>query len=409
MLLLALMACSRPSVVLPEGDPSRPDVILVVVDALRADRIGPESTPNLDALGGVRFTSAWAAAPWALPSTATILSGALPIHHGAIDADRPVLDGIPWLPDAFADAGYGTDRGAGLRARALDEALAAVVASPAGEAQLVYAHLDELTKPPRDLPRAGWYDAEVGRLDQRLGAFLDVWKQNERDAIVMIVGSHGEELGERGVFGHGDTLWPSVLHVPWMVAGPGIEPREVTDRIGLEDVAPTLAALAGVPFAGRDLVAAGFQPAAGSGRFAETSRGDQLKLRWHDGPYDLHADLRAGTLQLCDLRDDPACEKDVAAEHYEVTVLLEKAMYDWIGTPFEAVQPGTVLSSGVFVVYGQRAPGRLVVHDRVRFALLPADAPFAFTSETGLDGGPWQVLGGALPDEVDPVRYDPRP
>lgn len=71
--------------------PSRPNVILLVVDTLRADRLGvygarPSRTPNLDAMAatGVVFRHVWAQAPWTLPSIATILTGRYPHAHGVV-------------------------------------------------------------------------------------------------------------------------------------------------------------------------------------------------------------------------------------------------------------------------------------------------------------------------------------
>lgn len=66
------------------------DVVVCLVDALRADRLScygaPRPTsPEIDALAreGVLFERAHAAAPWTLPSIATLFTGAMPSTHGA--------------------------------------------------------------------------------------------------------------------------------------------------------------------------------------------------------------------------------------------------------------------------------------------------------------------------------------
>lgn len=79
--------------------------------------------------------------------------------------------------------------------------------------------------------------------------------------VVAMVGTHGESLGERGVFfDHGENLDDSVLHVPCIVRVPDAVPAVVDAPVSILDVAPTLAALAGVPAppetSGRDLSAA---------------------------------------------------------------------------------------------------------------------------------------------------------
>ncbi len=98
-----LPRCSRARLLLPTGEARPtppPNVLLVTIDTLRADRLGRGFTPTLDRLAseGVNFTRARAAVPLTLPSHATILSGLLPQHHGVrenatyrFDAARPTI------------------------------------------------------------------------------------------------------------------------------------------------------------------------------------------------------------------------------------------------------------------------------------------------------------------------------
>ena len=72
--------------------PGRPNVLLVVIDTLRADRLhchGARRTtsPHLDALAaqGVLFERAYAAAPWTLPAVASLLTSTYPSRHGVRD------------------------------------------------------------------------------------------------------------------------------------------------------------------------------------------------------------------------------------------------------------------------------------------------------------------------------------
>jgi arylsulfatase A-like enzyme len=82
------------------SSPAAPNVLLLVVDTLRADRVGaygarPSRTPNLDRLAasGIVFRHTWAQAPWTLPSVTTILTGRYPRGHGVVgrsaDFGRP--------------------------------------------------------------------------------------------------------------------------------------------------------------------------------------------------------------------------------------------------------------------------------------------------------------------------------
>jgi arylsulfatase A-like enzyme len=76
---------------LPAGPPPAADnVLLIVIDALRADRLGcygyraQPTTPAIDRLAeqGILFETFHAASPWTAPSFATILTGVAPTIHG---------------------------------------------------------------------------------------------------------------------------------------------------------------------------------------------------------------------------------------------------------------------------------------------------------------------------------------
>jgi hypothetical protein len=78
--------------------------------------------------------------------------------------------------------------------------------------------------------------------------------------IVMITGDHGESMGEDGVFIHASRMSEIQLRVPFVMVGPGIEPRKISTATVHTDILPTLLhVLAGetVPIAncqGRDLI-----------------------------------------------------------------------------------------------------------------------------------------------------------
>lgn len=85
----------------------RPTVILVQVETLRADVLAPyggreDVTPRLAALADrlVVFERAMAPSPWTLPSTASVLTGVLPVAHGVDEYSRPLLPGaLPTLAE----------------------------------------------------------------------------------------------------------------------------------------------------------------------------------------------------------------------------------------------------------------------------------------------------------------------
>src|SRR5262245_43289101 len=100
--LSALTACNR-----QPSAPARPNVLLITIDTLRADRVGHGLTPALDALAarGTRFTNARTPAPLTLPSHTAILTGTLPPVNG-VRLNGEMLKVRPTLARAFHDAGY---------------------------------------------------------------------------------------------------------------------------------------------------------------------------------------------------------------------------------------------------------------------------------------------------------------
>jgi arylsulfatase A-like enzyme len=98
----------------PKPDPSAPDVVLITLDAWRADAWGPQLdgkslTPNLDrfAEDALVFDHARAQASWTLPSFATIFTSQYPLVHG-VRAGRPLTDDHPTLATILAARGYDT-------------------------------------------------------------------------------------------------------------------------------------------------------------------------------------------------------------------------------------------------------------------------------------------------------------
>jgi arylsulfatase A-like enzyme len=93
----------------------RQNVILIIVDTLRADHIGCYgyplgTTPNIDKLAAesIRFENAISAAPWTLPSVGTILSGQYPSVLGIRDSMTRLSGGFPLLAELLKQNDYET-------------------------------------------------------------------------------------------------------------------------------------------------------------------------------------------------------------------------------------------------------------------------------------------------------------
>src|SRR5437867_2287290 len=115
-LVVSLIACNRTrparaNIDLHGGALAGSNVLLVTIDTLRADRVGPRLTPALDRLasGGVRFTQAHAHAPLTLPAHTSILTGLAPPSHGVHNNGSTALaDSTPTLATMMRGAGYRT-------------------------------------------------------------------------------------------------------------------------------------------------------------------------------------------------------------------------------------------------------------------------------------------------------------
>lgn len=105
------------------------------------------------------------------------------------------------------------------------------------------------------------YAGEVNLADQHLGRLLDHLAATGMldETVIIYTADHGQSLGESGRMGHGPTHRETVIRVPLIVAdfrNPRAE--RVATRVGTIDIAPTIAAAAGLDkrfdYAGRSLV-----------------------------------------------------------------------------------------------------------------------------------------------------------
>lgn len=93
-----------------------PNVVMIVVDTLRYDRLGCYGntrglTPNIDAIAarGVVFETAYAAAPWTWPSTASIFTGLTPAEHGITSYEACYLaEELSTFGEVLQNAGWTT-------------------------------------------------------------------------------------------------------------------------------------------------------------------------------------------------------------------------------------------------------------------------------------------------------------
>ena len=110
-----LAVAALPACVTKTPDASRPDIVLIVVDTLRADHLGvygcPQPTsPRIDALASraTVFDAAWGAAPWTLPSVMSIVTGRYPSSHRVENDGLRLASDVPTLAQILKARGYAT-------------------------------------------------------------------------------------------------------------------------------------------------------------------------------------------------------------------------------------------------------------------------------------------------------------
>ncbi|HHO54660.1 MAG TPA: hypothetical protein ENK18_28235, partial [Deltaproteobacteria bacterium] len=267
------------------------------------------------------------------------------------------------------------------------------------------------------------YDEEIAFVDDAFRQLIERWWGSGREVVIAVTADHGEEFGERGSWGHAHTLWPEQLHVPWILHGAGLQPQVIGTRAGTEDIAPTMAALAGLSFGASDgldrspaLLGGSSdespgEPSGGvkvSARLADTSRFDSLVLRWHEWPYDLHIDVTHKMRGLCNLESDPSCAINIYRDNREHGEEMFERLMGELGETWTAnVQGSLEVVDGTIFSKNVRRNQNLDVEPGDTFAVIPGDASVKI-HVGGEVLGPWRPLGGIVPGEGCPLTFSGR-
>lgn len=98
---------------LPNAPRNAPNVLLIVIDTLRADHLAylgyqRATSPNIDRISqqGITFENAFSTSSWTVPSHCSLLNGLLPSQHGAHRS--PCSGPQPRLPEILSGMGYRT-------------------------------------------------------------------------------------------------------------------------------------------------------------------------------------------------------------------------------------------------------------------------------------------------------------
>ncbi len=272
------------------------NILLISIDTLRADRLdcrpSPSGiTPNLDRWisDSLCFETVLAHVPVTLPSHTSMFSARYPTRHGVRDNGTFRVDpSLPTLPTVLSAAGYRT--GAFVGAFVLDarfglnrgfdvyddfygekrafasfvelERRAEEVVAPAEQwigddraPWYAWVHLFdphapyEAPEPFRKISPNDPYNAEVAYVDDVIGSFLERLRSAGKleKTLVVVVGDHGESLGDHGERTHGTFAYNTTLRVPWFIwAAEGIHAQVFHSTVRHIDLMPTLLDLVGL-------------------------------------------------------------------------------------------------------------------------------------------------------------------
>lgn len=292
----------RAPAVAPPTRTRPPNILLILVDTLRADHLGAygytrATSPRIDAWAktGVVFEQARATGPSTRFSVPPLMTGK---YFTEIDRDKyewpkisraetllaERLETLGYTSGAFhsirylrpyyrLDQGFDHYSDASLDVRGpplnmtssdyiTDEALAWVDKVHLGDKQPFFLwayygdpHSAYMRHPGfpvfsqlyRDL-----YDHEILFTDHHIGRLLDGLAERKLtdDLIIIFTSDHGEALDreeDHGSLNHSRNLYDELVRVPLIVSGPGVTPGRVTTPVSLVDFVPTILELVGLP------------------------------------------------------------------------------------------------------------------------------------------------------------------
>jgi arylsulfatase A-like enzyme len=285
----------------------RPSIVVITVDALRADRLGcygyaKPTSPNIDQLmsESLLFERAWTPEPLTGPAMCSMVTGLEPHIHAATRNGLRMQPGLNSLPKILADTGWRTAAFIGtwtlkhnltllgdhfetygerlnrrrwfgiLNSEATcedvtDDALDWLEGIREKERErpfFLWTHYIEPHAPYRfheqyadrlginddQLTKSDRYDSEIAAVDESIGRLLERVRElvADENLIVVFTADHGESLGEHSYWGHGRYLYQPSLRIPLGIVWRGvISAGTVHSQATLLDLMPTLLELVG--------------------------------------------------------------------------------------------------------------------------------------------------------------------
>jgi arylsulfatase A-like enzyme/cytochrome c-type biogenesis protein CcmH/NrfG len=370
--------------------PQPQNLLLISIDTLRADHLGcygyaEAQTPRLDALAktGLRFAQATTVVPLTLPAHSSLMTGTFPAWNGVRDNGSFYLseDQIT-LATVLSTKGFRTggfvgafvlDRRWGIaqgfsryfddfdlqrfeQATSMD-----FIRRPGSDVVdhaiewleedtrrpfFAWVHLYDPHAPydPQEPFRSrfpataiGAYDAAISSSDAQVGRLLDALEKNNRrgNTLIIVVGDHGEMLGEHGEQTHGFFVYDAAVHIPLILSGPQVPTGVIPEQVRIVDVMPTALQLLGQPIPG-PVQGVSLLPLARGEHLALLGHSESWYPRYHFGWSELvsvqdgrHKYIEAPRPELYDLAQDPREERNLANQQAQERNTLTRMLQEF--------------------------------------------------------------------------------
>ena len=276
------------------SQPPFKNVVIVVVDTLRPDRLGVfgygrDTSPNIDSFAGeaVVFDRAFSVSPWTRTSVVSMFTSMYPVAHACQDTDDLADDSLVMMAEVFkangfSTGGFSTNISVSEKfnvAQGFDEFVyferEPWFANHPGRPDPGYVPIEGMMadafrwlidvgdepfffyfhstdphwqyQPPTEF--ALWGDGTFGDLYDGEVRYTDFYFQEIVDhltrlgkldeTLIVFTADHGEEFFEHGGTGHGHTLYDELLRVPLIIRHPRFTPRRIVEPVRLVDLLPT--------------------------------------------------------------------------------------------------------------------------------------------------------------------------
>jgi choline-sulfatase len=364
--------------------PTRPNVLVITIDTLRADHLGCYGfplarTPAIDKLASesVRFTDAISAAPITMPAHSSIFTGLFPVAHGVRDNGAYALgENAVTLAERLRDADYTTHAFVSAlvlnRRYNLNQGFETYDDDLWAEDDPKLFMIRERQAPKtadrflqwfgdwdktRTKPFFTWihffdphqpyrpsatdaalavspYDAEIAGVDRQIGRIVETLRAKGvlDNTLLILTADHGESLGEHGELTHAIFVYDATVRVPLLMRYPNaFAPRVYEGSTRSVDIVPTVLGILGLPGGestdGHDLGAAirGKETAPVLSQYSESllsevGFGMAPLFAIRSGGYKY---IRAPRPELYDLRNDPRELHDLHASLPRVAANLD--------------------------------------------------------------------------------------